>query len=186
MYGRVAMLRYPLLAIACVLGCGPTTTKSSFPQSQEASGEARSAAPPLSRDAGVSGEERWLDELRATLDVFSTAVAQDQVPPPDFNPTLLERTIEKPFPGVGFARVRGFVWWNDSGPGATFNVPACVFGALTNVGTLCPSTVLPGIELQPARQWCSWRCEGFGASSRDRGYPQAMGSISVTMAWLRA
>lgn len=46
--------------------------------------------------------------------------------------------------------VRGYLYWNDLAPGiATFNRPGCALGPLTPDGALCPSTVVPGVELSP-------------------------------------
>lgn len=110
------------------------------------SAPASSAGPTAADDIA-----RWKAEFEAFYDVFTAAVARDQVPPPGFEPARLTQATKAPFSPSAVATVHGYAWQHDGGPGQTFKqAGGCRFGVLNADGTLCASTSLPGVEISPA------------------------------------
>jgi hypothetical protein len=145
------------LLVPCALACSACSPSPASPAPTRAapgrheilvSAAPTSSATDVANDAKIEG---WIAEFRASDDVFSAAIAHAQSRPPGFSATFLRGHTQGSFPGITFTRVRGFVYWQDPiGPHEGFSRSTCHSGPVTKEGTLCPSTQLPGVELDPA------------------------------------
>lgn len=133
-----------LLVLATCVGCqNPATTRPGGPQSPpRASGveqQPAGATPPV--DALVA-------EMRRASDVNNFALTLDQAPPSGFVP--FSRNAKK-LPR-DYARVVGYVVNYGRGSFVQRGVerPGCG-GAIAPDGTLCPTVVLPGVELSASQ-----------------------------------